>query len=765
MRHFQSINFNDYILFSNETFNFTDGVTVIKGRNSDSKAKNSGNAVGKSLIFTSIPMIAYGSSPMAERKNSAKSFLQKSSSLSLTMADKKSIYTLGQKTKGNSVDYSVSQNGTPKDIKTLADKKAQISDIIGVSEEAFYSTVLISIYRPSPLWKGTSSVRYDFFEKTFDLQFYNKIYKELSKRIIATTAKSMAASELEKQLLSLKSEALTSIDLKELKDNFKDSEKKHKAAFSAFIRATKKGAKYKSYMEFFDKLQYPLLDAKQASDKHDKLNAICSKLAADRRNIISDIEIAEKSLKLESSNSKLIKEAENLAKKLSSNTRLSRHSENELKTLAKKYVDRLRKYEKLKLLYEQYEKEIVLYKKYGLEGKKFNKVYNEEKIKKEIANIEHNYKLLDIIHTTGTCPVCKSKVKSIKKPTLALKGLASKLKKAKLADIKRLVEEKFDKLIDIEAEVKKIQTKLHEITSYQDDLNRYNDIQTQIHNTKKSKVLIESPKIALKVLKKRLKEVNEKGATTYRKVTKLKADTLIHEQLLAISSKSPKAMLKKIGKYQKTLATIRDTYENLNRKHQSLSVSYTKAMSNRRNLQDIKKRMEKLAKATDLLQKLKLLQQAAGPKGIKKVFLKSLAKNYISLLNYYSQFVYNEPYSFAATLTNRNFDILVERNGKTASDIRYLSGSEAHKFLIVSGLALRHMLPPNKKFNNIIFDEIEVSSSDQEQAKFFDKFIPFIKQQIKSVTFITPNTDLHIENSREIIVEKKNGKSKINIVG
>jgi DNA repair exonuclease SbcCD ATPase subunit len=762
MRHLQSISFDDYILFKNEKFTFEDGVTIVKGENKDSKASNSANAVGKSLIFTSIPMVAYGSSPLAERKNSAKSFLQSSSKVSFDLAVGKDIFTLGQNTKGASVDYFLHKNGKKKIVKTIADKKLEIANAFGVSEEAFYSTVLISIYRPSPLWKGTSSIRYDFFEKTFDLQFYNKIYKELSKSVLKINAKSVAVKELQKEQLRLEETALDDIDYKELKDKYKKSEAVHKKALKKYIKEREKSSKYALYLKLFETLNYPISSLAKSKDKVESLTALCTKLAAERKQTLSDIEIAKASIELENKNKDLVEKLRKIKKKIA-NSELSKFSFNDLLLQYKKTKKSLSKLKAKKAVYKTIEGDITLYLKHKLATANFKDIDLSKLnvLEKELDTITHNYSNLKKLHKTHICPVCNTHVKKVEKPKLLISELKAKIKRHKLYTLKIKVEKAVGKVEDIDASIQKTEDKLASLKKYLKLIKRYDELQDTLKNSVKSKVLVSNPVEALTSLKAKIKQINTKGEKSFKKLNKYKHDVTVLTQLYKIVNKPPIEVMRLINKFNAKLKKVRESYETIDRQHQSVTISVTKVKTANRDLKAIKKRIKKLSKSLDLLPVYKRLQEACGPKGIRKTFVQSLAANYIKLLNKYSEYIYNEPYKFSAHLNNRNFDILVERNGKPPTDIRYLSGSECHKFLIISGLALRQMLPENKKFSNIIFDEIEVSSSKAEQQTLVNKFLPFITSLVSSVVFITPDSNFNIEGSKTVKVLKKNGNSKI----
>ena len=77
MKQYKSIELTDILYFKQAKFIFKNGITVIRGlnKNSDDLQKNT-NGVGKSLLFSCIPNVAYFTAPLA-KKNDKKSLFKK----------------------------------------------------------------------------------------------------------------------------------------------------------------------------------------------------------------------------------------------------------------------------------------------------------------------------------------------------------------------------------------------------------------------------------------------------------------------------------------------------------------------------------------------------------------------------------------------------------------------------------------------------------------------------------------------------------------
>jgi DNA repair exonuclease SbcCD ATPase subunit len=179
---FKEIELNNIVTYQKQALSVEEGVTVITGQ----------NGAGKSLLFSCIGNNLYFSHPLSEKKD-AKSLLNASlqenkdfiiedsdydtkskkkkgekreSSITLLIQNNKNNkpYKITQKSQGDSVSYSIEEDGKDLECRTIALAKEQIEKICPIPEDIFYTCSYLSSYKPHPLLHGTTSQRYEFFE-------------------------------------------------------------------------------------------------------------------------------------------------------------------------------------------------------------------------------------------------------------------------------------------------------------------------------------------------------------------------------------------------------------------------------------------------------------------------------------------------------------------------------------------------------------------------------------------------------------------------
>lgn len=763
MKALQSITAKSFVLFQDQTFKFKPGVTVVYGENKDAETPSlSRNAVGKSLLFSSLPILVYGTPPSTLKRDSFKSFLKESTAVSFTFKDGKTPIKIGYDSKGKP-NYTVEEDGKPLQTLRKGDVKESIRGLFALSEEAFYSTVMVSIYRPSPLWRGSAAERYDFFKKVFELDFYDLIYKSLSKQLVELKSVELAHKEVSKIASHTSNDVISPKNQEVLERDLSKLEAEKADIIKSITKHRSKIDRYKQFMELYNDLNYPAKTSAEVAAKVENLNAHCEKLAADYKSAQNTITVYQNKLqerdklaKIAEYVEKFKKEAAKLKKAIGNAKESS--LKKKLKAIKKQldkneeYADLLEAAAKLKLSYD--------------EATKLAKSYEDGKIEslvKLYEFVKHNNKIFKQLIRDKECPICKTKHEKLPK---SLKRMSTDAIKKDIEEQRRirvayhLVKAFPEGLVDAKA-LRKERSNLREKLSCIEELKA---ITEKLRTLPPDTVKLKDRKTLLTKLKYYegvAKELNKVGKKKYEQLLKYKEDMQSHKRLAKIMKGSVEEIVKSYKKMNKTGSKLNETLNKVEASIGGLKIKLFKAYEAARKHQEFKLKLSKYKKKLKQVPMIRLLQQACGPNGVRVDYIKTLVNNYVKLLNEMAPYIYSEPYTFSAEVGKRKFDIIVHRNGKPATDVKYLSGAECHRFLAISAVALRTLLPKRMRYENIIFDEIEGSSSDAEREVFINRFIPYLLKIIPSITLITPTARdaFSVKGAREIIVTKSKGKS------
>jgi DNA repair exonuclease SbcCD ATPase subunit len=765
MHTLETISLNNFILFKNTEFAFTDGFTFITGQNKDTNTKKdrvSSNAVGKSLIFSTIPMLAYGSHPSMAKKSSLKGFATNTTAFSITAKINRHNYQFGYQSTKSGVKLTAQRDSKDISARVMRDNRDIITNAFGISEDLFYSMVYVSIYRPSPVWKGNARERFNFFKSVFELDIYDRLYAHFSKELSKMRVPAALIKSDEEKVKELEKSADITLDLAKLQSEHDKLLQEEKRLAESFVKHTKRAAKYRLYLESYSRLHNPTLTLEKAQGKAEKLNEELKVLAKSYKDYAGKIAEYEKALKLHQENEKLAKKIKTLQDRIS----IAPVKVKDKYRQAKKHLHQTR------VLYasaKDLAAELDIYFKNDLGAASL--VYNadeHEEIKGKIDFIRFNQRLYAEFEKTKTCPICSTRHKNPPVFSKSLKKLNSRLQEQEHALIKSKIENAFPKPVKLRVIKKRLDAAKAEF-------DKYKELRVAV---KKLLVLTKQMPIEAKLpmsqkdfesLKAAFDAVNTDGIKKHQRNVKLKADIEVLKALDAIYPGKPisvmennKAKMEKIGRMREQLEGVRS----------KLNFSLAKITRHKTIMDTVKKIRDDIkenkGKVSDL-HRYALLKEACGPKGVKIAYIKGIVQTCCDLLNKYAPLIYSEPYKFITNLENKALDIMVLRNNMPPTDIKYLSGAESHKFLALFAMVLREMLPSERQFNNIIFDEIEGSASLAERDIFYNKFLPVLQTKIKSVTIITPQSVAdftakdfsQIKKSRIIRVTKSKGFSQL----
>ena len=190
------------VTYKDQPFTFKEGLSLVRGE----------NRAGKSLLFSSLANLLYFSHPLSDKKDvktlhANRDSKKDSSSIELEMNSSDLNYVLTQKSVKDSVVYQIQENGIDLDSRTIVLSKQVVENIFSQPEDIFFTSTYLTSYRNHPLLHGSTSQRYDFFEKLFNFDLLDYCYGRFN-----TTLKELDSKEQE--LKSLQANA-SDVELRE----------------------------------------------------------------------------------------------------------------------------------------------------------------------------------------------------------------------------------------------------------------------------------------------------------------------------------------------------------------------------------------------------------------------------------------------------------------------------------------------------------------------------------------------------------------------
>lgn len=209
MPEFQKLRLVDTHLFKDQAFRLdAKGLSVIYGRNKN--ANGNTNAAGKSLFFSMLPEIIFGSPSTGDARDK-------------TRAGKRILhYKVGEDSYAVVNSFSpkeklrIVKNGKDLEFRELAEARKFVLRTIGYTQEEFESLVYLDSRIPHPLVRGGTSARREFFTKFFRLDTASSIKELISSELRHVDRAKAKHAEVLSQLEDLPSMGEAAIRKREL---------------------------------------------------------------------------------------------------------------------------------------------------------------------------------------------------------------------------------------------------------------------------------------------------------------------------------------------------------------------------------------------------------------------------------------------------------------------------------------------------------------------------------------------------------------------
>jgi len=778
MINLHNIRLTDVVLFEQESIPIdqNNGLVIIQGMNYDSDEPDNTNGAGKSLAFSALANIRFESTPISNKKKSKKEvLLGKKSSIGIEYTASDNNKYLVEQFPGS---YSVCINDNDQSIAKQEVAKKFLETTFPISEHEFYSTCYVQNLKPLYFQVETDTNRLKFVTDVFELEVYDRIRKHMSvkkgeikdKEIEYTTL----AGQLDACLQQLKrldwnpdstkrAKTLSS-DIKELK--------------SKLSRLYKKQQKIESLLDDID-------DLKILQKKITKLK----KQLPDRKNLKDYLE-RQASLHVEYA--KYSDRKENYDQLSSSITeRIALLKEElgdtplvDIDVLRKKYdtVDnkldsiegKLKKARKhnalLKETREALDDQKESLKKYGY---KSAKAVPKDADGFDLSLASHTIRIAENLehheHAGGEkCPTCDSTIDVDSILSLADKAREQLKKHANLikaiahaTEIKALVkmlngwEGPID-TVGLKDTEKKLQKKLKAIEQQGKlvkDWNHQQEMLGQLTKPKRPKQNPSSNHNADEV--EALLDTLDKLTSTRKELATLEKrfDGI---DIGDIDGESAK-LIKKIDGYNSTLDEAQDQYSAISIKKREYEVLFAQQTQ----LESKLKKIKPIIKQKKLIE---YLYKMYGATEFKLQAAAQILKLLESALNQYSGLIFPEKVKFKLEPSSRGISATyrTSKNGIWA-DIRHMSGAERNCFRLLFVVALLPMIPESRRTNFIVLDEPDAACSAAVRRRMIEDFLPKLRQIVPHIFWITPKPANVFKDAEVWVVEKRDGKSTINI--
>lgn len=696
-----SLHVQDCFLLQDVSLPFREGVTFLGGINLDRSTGSSGNAVGKSMLWSLFGGVLYQEQLWATKgvRNTNKSVIGK---VSLSFSAGNDAYEVRQVNKGSKATYALSKNGEDLDIHTTANVVSAVSKLLPINKAHYISTVYIG-GDSTPILRGSSADRISFFSSLWDFSSYQKKHDFFKKKVSDLKTESTRLNVYKTEADSIEyidvtdKKAEESALLEKIEDT-KQRVKKGRAIVS----------KYQAYCE---------VDKDKPTESEDYYQSV---LDSCRKKQLAYENYAEQLARWKrySRASKALTDSLHNVQSITDEdiTPLAEELEK-----AKAYAD----------FWKTTGKYVPKYRDHWDTSISPSKEEREE-VKAKISSLKADLEKLIGLGDTHVCPTCLHDISDEYKSS-AIKGIQKKLSRA---------EEEYIRL-----DASAFYSAFHEEIDYGEDesYSRYEEAQanyrkasSQLSQYKQD--LVTRDKIAALEPCEEPTESVEDVQDKIDSASKSLAALRIYEDKRHPTLEGEE-LRSKYDTLESRLESLEDELELATRKLAELRLDISRCDDTNKRLEYLLDRSSRLSDVNDELEMAGWLRTQYSSKGVQQAYMHSVITAYISNLNNLYSTILPNPPEFSFYLEGNNFDILAKRNGHNV-DIRSFSKSEGKQFCAVSALALRSILPPEYVLDTIIFDEVEEGMSAFERDQFITSFIPYAASVVHKVIVVTPRIEV-----------------------
>lgn len=777
MIQFKKLSLQDCVYFRKAELNLDQGeILLINGKNLCSREPDQSNGSGKSLFFSYLPNILFASHPLAIRANAKKElFISNKAKATLELEIMGDHYQIEQSSNGTSVSYAIAKNGKPEQIRTTPLSEKYIQRILPISEAEFYTLIYLNSQRDFVFQRGKFEARLAFFTEFFRLDYYDNMrqyfaeeLKKLKKLEIEVAAYESQRLKLNLDIKELDQQDLLDVDIEELEEKrakFKDK----RASFKEKLARLRQ---VQSHLRLVSQLKESLGGKRRVTD------AQVEHIKEEVDRISNQVTVRKELKQLKKTCTDLLDARNAVQDELDSiyqalfNKDFDEPYELDYE-VETEYREISAAYEKQKSLQLKEQDLIASLADYGQAPLTNEELLTESfECKQQIAS----YRKIQSYHAKDSkCPVCGTDL-----DITQAKRRASKAKK-RLVQIERELQayELSQGLIAIQAQIKKfpadlsnqfalIKAKYKKFAELKQHFSKVQRLSSRLSEVQRSYL---QSKESFTQLKKELDQTID--VTVLSSLTdelgQAKHIAKLYQQLDKLEASRPDSDYVDLD-----LDQVQEKMDQLEDKQHRLDVALEKLADRINayhiyeekrkllvsNLSDLSDKIEKLNGQLADKELLEILVRVYSNKGIKIQKINAICRLIEKNLNRFKTLLFGENFTFSLVVTEKSFDVLVDRGNSVVSDVRHLSGSESRRFNLLMLISLLPLTPKERRSNVIILDELEANGSPSTINMFCNHFIPELHKYVPNIIVISP-LSLSIPQARTIYVVKDKKGSRL----
>jgi DNA repair exonuclease SbcCD ATPase subunit len=742
------------------TLKIEPGLSVVYGLN-QAAGKNSenGNAVGKSLLLSSIPETIRGLPIIGERGDRVQ---EGQRSASFTSHAGKDI-EVRRSSNGRGDKLELFEDGKPLDFRTIAASKEYIDQHWPLSDVDYSTYVHLDSRSPHPLVMGSSAQRKEFFTEFFNLEILDaerKLYNSYLKELKTARA---AYDEVNTQLASIQARRLSDEDRTQAESD-RDTLQDHLTELEGKVSTAQYVSRLIAFSERYEKeiarlrKEYKTFNAEALSDSQEKL----AKTIRDKKASRSKVEVLLRQAEL------MLRDYENYTRSIAKYTEafedLSPEAraaidEQGLENALEQSGEAAQKAMKLKAHIDTLNEQLDELEEL-LDEKLPAKFTPPEQDEEDLRVLERTYKH-HLEHSkkfgTGVCDSCGQTVQTrdpeeVKDRLAAVRAQLAQHEAAHLyagaVALRAEQTAKFNELDEKAGLLGEERTRLVKIGKIYKELNALPSKPAPFDAEIPSAESIEKLRIEIDSLADEIEVRQEKEAFLNSILPNI--DTI--NECLTLTEEQ-KDLSQELGSLSDKVRTARECYT------QALSkLSVENSLT--QQIDELRERANELLEKLKEESKIKVLVEAYSDKNIKKLVVEQIGTRLMALVNKYAQQVFEESYRFEF-IWDTDISILAHRANGKVSDVRKLSGAESTLFTIILVCALLSFVPAKKRCNFMILDE-PTSHMSAHNKEILHNALKLLTGLIPSIIIVTPKMEERYHGAREYTVVKgRDGVSRL----
>jgi DNA repair exonuclease SbcCD ATPase subunit len=734
------------------TFKIQPGLSVVYGLNQAAgKNTENGNAVGKSLLLSSIPETIRGLPIIGERGDR----VQEGARIAAFTSHLGKNVEVRRSSNGRGDKLELFEDGKSLDFRTIAASKEYIDQHWPLSDVDYTTFVHLDSRAPHPLVMGTSAQRKEFFTEFFNLEILDaerKLYNSYLRELKTARA---AYDEVNTQLANIRARRLMDKD-RESAENDRDTLQERLTELEGKVSSAQYVARLIKFGERFSeeivrlKKEYKALDSEAIADANAAIWDTIRAKKAERSEIEGLLRKAELTLRDYENYTRGITKYTEAFEDLSPEAREAIDTEG-FESALEKSGEAAQKAMKLKAQLDTLNEQLDALE-VKLDAKLPPKIEAPTEDIEDLKVLERTYQH-HLQHAkkfgSGVCDSCGQTVQT-KDPAEVKDRLAAVREKLEqhaaaqaYADALAIRQEqtaKFNELDDKAGLLGEERVKLVKIGKIYKELNALPSKPAPFESEIPSDSSIDEFRSKIGEL---AKEIDiQQNKESFLKSILPNIDTI--NEFLALT-KQQVELAQELDSLSETVRSTRETYTQALSK---LSVENSLAQ----HIQELLTRADELADRLKEESKIKFLVEAYSDKNIKKLVVEQISARLMSLVNTYAQQVFEESYRFEL-IWDTDISILAHRSNGKVSDVRKLSGAESTLFTIILVCALLSFVPAKKRCNFMILDE-PTSHMSAHNKQILHNALKLLNSLIPSIIIVTPKMEERYYGATEYTVVK-----------